>query len=231
MPLMPSSRSVLGEPAGRPSTSTLQPTRRIGHPSETGHPHLHGGRGNGQQYRRFQDSSFSSFSDSSSMIRRPSIDTISTYLSHESMYQQYYRNNSRHGSFYGGSLGSQSEHPGPTIQIAVSDDEPKRHGQGKPKRDGQRRPKRDCNGRPRPDRQGKTEARRPGETEATWPQGTEATRPQGTEARRPGQTEETRPQGTEATRPQEGETRRSQETEAARPPQGKPEKAATKQGR
>lgn len=36
------------------------------------------------KYRRFQDySSFSSFSDSSSIVRRPSMDTISTYLSNQ----------------------------------------------------------------------------------------------------------------------------------------------------
>merc|ERR1719268_452022 len=63
-------------------------------------------RPSGHQYRRFQDSSFSSFSDSNSMTRRPSIDTISTYLSHESQAYRYgYA--SQNGSYYGGSLGSQ----------------------------------------------------------------------------------------------------------------------------
>ena len=58
-------------------------------------------------YRRFQDySSFSSFSDTSSIVRRPSMDTISTYLSNQDQYQNGYGNyggSSR--SFYGGSFG------------------------------------------------------------------------------------------------------------------------------
>ena len=66
-------------------------------------------RGNGNPqcgYRRFQDySSFSSFSDTSSIVRRPSMDTISTYLSNQDQYQNGYGNyggSSR--SFYGGSF-------------------------------------------------------------------------------------------------------------------------------
>ena len=64
-----------------------------------GNPHNTG-------YRRFQDySSFSSFSDTSSIVRRPSMDTISTYLSNQEQYQNGYGNyggSSR--SFYGGSF-------------------------------------------------------------------------------------------------------------------------------
>ncbi len=96
----------------------------------TGRHMLHHSR----HYRRMPgghptDSSFSSFSDAGSsmnnnnngmMARRPSVDTISTYLSGESAQQQFYRRNygvavsqggggSRKGSYgyYGGSLGSQ----------------------------------------------------------------------------------------------------------------------------
>jgi len=107
-----SSRSVIGEPRteGRPSRyDTLGSRRQIGHPSANSEINFSvGNRGKiaGPHYRRFQDSSFSSFSDSNSMTRRPSIDTISTYLSHESQAYRYgYA--SQNGSFYGGSLGSQ----------------------------------------------------------------------------------------------------------------------------
>jgi len=109
-----SSRSVMGEPRteGRPSRyDTLGSRRQIGHPSansEINFPISNRGRapGAGPQYRRFQDSSFSSFSDTNSMTRRPSIDTISTYLSHESQAYRYgYA--SQNGSFYDGSMGSQ----------------------------------------------------------------------------------------------------------------------------
>ncbi len=107
---------------------------------------LPGGRHPAQQqqqrrhYRRMPpDSSFSSFSDAGSgsfllggglsdglangiIARRPSVDTISTYLSHESAQQQFYRRQyglsvvaggatrpTARGSYgyYGGSLGSQ----------------------------------------------------------------------------------------------------------------------------
>jgi len=92
---------------------TLGHQRRIGHPSmsEASFPLAPGGRGPttnpANPYRRFQDSSFSSFSDTSSMIRRPSIDTISTYLSHESMLRHRYGYASQNGSSYYGSMGSQ----------------------------------------------------------------------------------------------------------------------------
>ena len=78
-----------------------------------------------QRYRRMQDSSFSSFSDAASsfsasaggnaanaaagnlMYRRPSVDTISTYLSHEtSASRANAMAAARHLSYYG-SLGSQ----------------------------------------------------------------------------------------------------------------------------
>jgi len=109
-----------------------QQHRAIGHPtsgamSEFGYPSVagrrYGGTGNStvgqpQRYRRFQDySSFSSFSETSSIIRRPSVDTISTYLSHESMYRQnyaYYNRSMAGGggggrSRYGSQFGSQHE--------------------------------------------------------------------------------------------------------------------------
>ena len=80
-------RSHLGDPAGRPArydSLTLSSRRQIGHPSQAemsaAYPGTRG-RGQGPPYRRFQDSSFSSFSDTNSMTRRPSVDTISTYLS------------------------------------------------------------------------------------------------------------------------------------------------------
>jgi hypothetical protein len=73
-----------------------QQQRAIGHPasgamSEFGYPAVAGRRYGGgtststltqpHRYRRFHDySSFSSFSETSSIIRRPSVDTISTYL-------------------------------------------------------------------------------------------------------------------------------------------------------
>eukprot|EP00092_Neocalanus_flemingeri_P017841 GFUD01019305.1.p1 GENE.GFUD01019305.1~~GFUD01019305.1.p1 ORF type:complete len:875 (-),score=189.45 GFUD01019305.1:87-2711(-) len=108
-----SSRSVMGEPRteGRPTRyDTLGSRRQIGHPSANSEMNFQianrGRAPGGPQYRRFQDSSFSSFSDTNSMTRRPSIDTISTYLSHESQAYRYgYA--SQNGSFYGGSLGSQ----------------------------------------------------------------------------------------------------------------------------
>ena len=72
----------------------LPPRRAIGHPStisEAAFPAVMGRRGqantgrpqNSQHYKRFHDyASFSSFSDTSScIVRRPSVDTISTYLS------------------------------------------------------------------------------------------------------------------------------------------------------
>ena len=65
------------------------------------------GNGNCQNgYRRFQDySSFSSFSDTSSIVRRPSMDTISTYLSNQDQYQNGYGNYGGYSrSFYGGSF-------------------------------------------------------------------------------------------------------------------------------
>lgn len=92
-----------------------RPGRQIGYPSvglESGYTTVTG-RGtrpaqHGSPYRRFQDSSFSSFSDTNSMTRRPSVDTISTYLSHESPGGNHrYGYASRNGSFYGGSVGSQ----------------------------------------------------------------------------------------------------------------------------
>lgn len=96
----------------------------IGHPSasEFSYPVI-GRRGNQNAfthvnqsqripYGRIPDSSFSSFSDTcSSMVRRPSVDTISTYLSHESMYRQQMRRTngsaSYRNSYYAGSFGSQ----------------------------------------------------------------------------------------------------------------------------
>ena len=112
-----SSRSVMGDPAlaaARPSRyDTLSSRRAIGHPNSeanfpvNGHrPRSQYGAQYGPQYRRFQDSSFSSFSDTPSMTRRPSIDTISTYLSHETRDYRYgYA--IQNGSFYSGSVGSQ----------------------------------------------------------------------------------------------------------------------------
>jgi hypothetical protein len=115
---------------------TMPPPQRrvIGHPgsvgpnSEFGYPVVGRSRSNGvpQQYhhpqqqqqqrhpqrptgyRRMQDSSFSSFSDAGSytIMRRPSVDTISTYLSHDTAGSSF-RLTPRGYSFYGGSLGSQ----------------------------------------------------------------------------------------------------------------------------
>ena len=120
-------------PNGYATTQSRAGARQIGHPSasEFSYPII-GRRGlpnqranqpqqqmNGihhNQYRRMPESSFSSFSDTgSSMVRRPSVDTISTYLSHESMYRQHQQYRNYNGSnsspyrtsFYGGSLGSQ----------------------------------------------------------------------------------------------------------------------------
>lgn len=130
--LMAKSEARVGLGGGTISTSSRR--MLIGHPSAGGvvgyaaaasevgfplasRPHLRGPTGgvyqgssaaSGPHYRRFQDSSFSSFSDTSSMIRRPSIDTISTYLSHESMLRHRYGYAAQNGSSsYGGSLGSQ----------------------------------------------------------------------------------------------------------------------------
>jgi len=112
------SRTLLEEAHdSRRDYSTLTHQRRIGHPSasEAGFPvasssasvYQRGNQANpANPYRRFQDSSFSSFSDTSSMIRRPSIDTISTYLSHESMLRHRYGHASQNGSYYS-SVGSQ----------------------------------------------------------------------------------------------------------------------------
>ena len=103
-----SSRSVMGDPAlaaARPSRrDTLSSPRAIGHTNYEenflvyGHrPRSQYGTRYGPQYRLFQDSSFSD---------TPSIDTISTYLSHETRDYRYgYA--SQNGSFYSGSVGSQ----------------------------------------------------------------------------------------------------------------------------
>ena len=109
-----SSRSVIGDSmtVGRTNrySDTISSRRAIGHPnSEMNFPANHRPRSQygPTQYRRFQDCSFSSFSDTNSMTRRPSIDTISTYLSHETQYPYRYGHASQNGSFYGGSVGSQ----------------------------------------------------------------------------------------------------------------------------
>jgi len=89
-------RSVLGS-SNEASGSTM--TRRIGHPSEAG-------RGvQDSPYKRLQDSSLSSLGTLGD--KHPSMNTISTYLSHESMYQHYKNSINRQESFYGGSLGSE----------------------------------------------------------------------------------------------------------------------------
>ena len=97
-----SSRSMInGETRqGRYDTLGSRHHRTIGHPnSEMSFPVSNGGQRPRSMYgpaayRRFQDSSFSSFSDTNSMTRRPSCDTISTYLSHDHPYrlvlQSYY---------------------------------------------------------------------------------------------------------------------------------------------
>ena len=96
--------SVPRPPPARYDSMTLGGRRQIGHPGEG----LGGrGRGHGPHYARFQDSSFSSFSDTNSMTRRPSVDTISTYLSQGGGSEHRYGYASRNGSFYGGSMGSQ----------------------------------------------------------------------------------------------------------------------------
>jgi len=82
------------QPSESPSKNgfLLPPRRAIGHPStisEAAFPAVMGRRGGNQiqqnspHYKRFHDyASFSSFSDTSScIVRRPSVDTISTYLS------------------------------------------------------------------------------------------------------------------------------------------------------
>ena len=107
----------------------LPQSRAIGHPSsgamsDVGYPAVAGRRYGGgatssttlaqpQRYRRFHDySSFSSFSETSSIIRRPSVDTISTYLSHESMYRQslaQYNRSVASRSRYGSQFGSEHD--------------------------------------------------------------------------------------------------------------------------
>lgn len=108
----------------------LLPTRRaIGHPSamsEAAFPsmtsmtgrrgHAGGHAQSGMQYRAFRDyASFSSFSDTSScIVRRPSVDTISTYLSHESMYRRSqaranYRYSTTSSYYNGSACGSQAD--------------------------------------------------------------------------------------------------------------------------
>ena len=120
--LLSGSRQMLTQP------SSLQSHRTIGHPtsgamSEFGFPAVAGRRYGGgtssstltqpHRYRRFHDySSFSSFSETSSIIRRPSVDTISTYLSHESMYRQnlaQYNRSVASRSRYGSQFGSEHE--------------------------------------------------------------------------------------------------------------------------
>ena len=120
--MLSGSRQMLSQP------SSLQSHRTIGHPtsgamSEFGFPAVAGRRYGGgtssstltqpHRYRRFHDySSFSSFSETSSIIRRPSVDTISTYLSHESMYRQnlaHYNRSIASRSRYGSQFGSEHE--------------------------------------------------------------------------------------------------------------------------
>lgn len=108
----PPRRSVIGHPSASSEFNyPIVGRRASGRPGGSQYSGQHA-----YQYRRIQDSSFSSFSDngSSSIVRRPSVDTISTYLSHESAYPPYRSSNSMMGgrisgrnSFYGGSLGSQ----------------------------------------------------------------------------------------------------------------------------
>ena len=113
-----SSRSVAGDRSSR--YDTISGSRRvIGHPNSEMNfpagPGLNGHRPRSQygpQYQRFKDSSYSSFSDASGMTRRPSIDTISTYLSHETGGERLgggyrYGYASQNGSYYEGSVGSQ----------------------------------------------------------------------------------------------------------------------------
>ena len=79
-------RSVIdvSEMRSRYDTITIH---TIGHPnSDMSYSNGHRPRsqyGPGHNYRRFQDSSYSSFSETNSMTRRSSIDTISIYLSGE----------------------------------------------------------------------------------------------------------------------------------------------------
>ena len=107
-----------GAAIGPPNSSSAGSSSEFGYPVigrrsgvRPGYQQIGGGQMQHQQqqngrYRRIQDSSFSSFSDtgSASIVRRPSVDTISTYLS-ESHSQ--HNNRSHRNSFYGGSLGSQ----------------------------------------------------------------------------------------------------------------------------
>ena len=109
-----SSRSVVGEgltrTPGRYDTLSSSSRRQIGHPGpDLGMTASRGRAQYGLPYRRFQDSSFSSFSDNNSMTRRPSVDTIHTNTTYLSEEQRSYRYGyaSRNGSFYGGSVGSQ----------------------------------------------------------------------------------------------------------------------------
>jgi len=106
----------------------LPPRRTIGHPSaisEAGFPAVVGRRNHytalgssssaassvtNPHYKRFHDyASFSSFSDTSShigIVRRPSVDTISTYLSSQYRYGGSSRTAS---SYYGGSFGGSQD--------------------------------------------------------------------------------------------------------------------------
>ena len=116
-----SSRSVAGDSvmtvgrASRYDTISAGTRRVIGHPNSEMGSGVHGHRPRSQygpQYQRFKDSSYSSFSDASGMTRRPSIDTISTYLSHETGGERLgggyrYGYASQNGSYYEGSVGSQ----------------------------------------------------------------------------------------------------------------------------
>jgi len=100
-PVGVSSRARIGssnEASGGPVT------RRIGHPSEVVRLD-HGPIFQDSPYKRLQDSSLSSLGTLGD--KHPSMNTISTYLSHESMYQHYKNSINRQESFYGGSMGSE----------------------------------------------------------------------------------------------------------------------------
>ena len=87
-----------GGQEGQKNGFLLPPRRTIGHPSTiseaafpaavTGRRNMQNNAQNSQHYKRFHDyASFSSFSDTSScIVRRPSCDTISTYLSNSYRY-------------------------------------------------------------------------------------------------------------------------------------------------
>ena len=77
--------------ASNTSSPFKHPVQPLQHPRQQQHHH----------YRRMPESSFSDAT--SSIVRRPSVDTISTYLSHE----QQHHHRRTHSSYYGGSLGSQ----------------------------------------------------------------------------------------------------------------------------